>query len=334
MTKTRSILSLLLVLMALLCCLTTFQDGNILPEVSNSAYTGAPLPAWQFGIRPYGIVLAVAFIAFCVIVFCLTGKDKRAVLPGYAALTAWLAILLSRLVFVLVNIEYFSQIAGFAACFRLQDGGLSMTGALGGILLGTYLLRKTGPSFRTVATGLPVFVLIARLGESFTSTGLGIGLDDPNFLTVEGDWDYPLNIRLIEAFAALLILIVLLRLISKAPSGSDSAVLFFVILYGTSQILFESLRNDGHMIWGFVRSQQIFAFVGAAVAAGILASRRGRLTVSVISSVCLGGLVFLLEKALDRNWFRIPIFWLYMIFALLLPGYMILNLRRGSRMKK
>lgn len=326
MKRTSVCLLSLFFLAGLLLCILTVPDGNVLPEAANNAYTGqGPLP-YVFGTRSYGLMLAGAFLLCAAIVAFAGGRASIQSLLLWMTLAVWSGLLLSRLLFVLVNFSFCFGIAGIGFLPRLWEGGFAMTGALAGMILSALWVRKRKGDFslRALAFALPVFLIVARLGESFATTGLGTGFDDPNLFTVEGDWDYPLNVRLIEALVAVAILIVLLLWIRRKDLPEDTALLFFLILYGATQILLESLRHEGHMVWGFVKAQQIFAFLGAATGAAITASRRGKLIPSLISSVALGSLVFLMEKMLDRNWFGLPTGLMIALYALLLLIWIVL----------
>ena len=326
MKRTSVCLLSLLFLAGLLLCILTVPDGNVLPEAANNAYTGqGPVP-YVFGTRSYGLMLAGAFLLCSAAVAFAGGRASFRSHLLWMTLAVWSGLLLSRLLFVLVNFSFCFGVAGIGFLPRLWEGGFSMTGALAGIILSALWVRKCKGDFslRALAFALPIFVIVARLGETFATTGLGTGFDDPNLFTVEGAWDYPLNVRLIEALVAVVILAVLLLLVRSKELPEDTALLFFLILYGATQILLESLRHEGHMVWGFVKAQQIFAFLAAATGAAITASRHGKLVPSLISSVALGGLVFLMEKMLDRNWFRWSTSLMIVLYALLILVWIVL----------
>ncbi len=94
----------------------------------------------------------------------------------------------------------------------------------------------------------------------------------------------------------------------------------FFLLFGTAQILMESLRADRHMIWGFVKAQQVLAMLMATGGLVILAKRVQRIPAAVVASAAAAAAAFGLEKALDR--LDISPLLLYGAYVLALGAYL------------
>ena len=128
------------------------------------------------------------------------------------------------------------------------------------------------------------------------------------------------NVWLIEAICALAIFIALAALIRFTQARPGDCFAVFILLYGASQVLLESLRADRHMILGFVKVQQVFAMLMTAGGFVFFAQRIYKTTLAVCLSVLTAGIVFLLEKALDR--LDISALILYTGYIILLVAYM------------
>lgn len=75
----------------------------------------------------------------------------------------------------------------------------------------------------------------------------------------------------------------------------------YTFLYGTVMILLESLRKDGHMVWGFVHAEMVFDLVFALLGLVYLARTKKRILLSLLFTAIMAGAVVALEFALDRS---------------------------------
>lgn len=334
----RIILSVAILLLLLVAACLLVTDGQILPEAIDSYYEGtAPEPA-KWMPCPYGTGISVAEGAFAVtavLAYWLlnrksgNGKQTAKPFPTFWITAAILSgFVLSRLFYCIVNIQFYLDIAGIGAVLKIREGGMSMTGALAGILLSTVILYRgrNDRCLESAAFAVPVFVFFSRAAERFSQVGNGPDIEWGGFFATEGEWGNVVNVSRIEMILAVLVLLLLILLYTKRILTGDELLLAMLVLWGTLQIPCETLRKDEHMIWGFVKAQQIIAFLMAATSLGILTSRRGkgRLIGSAVSSVVLGLEVFALEKALDRNWFEWPRMLIYGMLALLTVAYIII----------
>lgn len=208
---------------------------------------------------------------------------------------------------------------------RFFDGGLSMPGMLAGLALAAVIsarLMKVRPAAVLDMMCLPLGLSIAllRLGEQFTDLGVGKAVEEGT-LTAAMPWlflqsrmgvavEYRLNVWAYEAVAGVLIFIATLaasRWLSRHEcSRQGDTALFFMALLGASQILLESLRDDGHMLVIFLRVGQLAAALMTVFACAVLSVRYARLGRKkaglwlgwAVMLLCVAGVV-LLEFSLD-----------------------------------
>lgn len=218
---------------------------------------GLPVTAYALGMA---LSLAVAFI------FASVRLNKSGFKPKVTEIFALLAIplclLLSRLVYVLVRLNYFLEREDGMA-FRFWQGGYTVWGAILGFLLAGFLTsRLTGISAKNLLDILaPAGMLLVALGrfcEGLTGQGFGeetpLGLHFFPFSVVNefGEWRWA--VFMLEGLAALLFLLIVLRDKDFYPGGRIRHALIFLCAF---QILFESFREDEFLRWGFVRAGQL-----------------------------------------------------------------------------
>jgi len=196
---------------------------------------------------------------------------------------------------------------------RFFDGGLSMTGFLLGFIVAAYLTaRICGVTFGKLldAATLPLglFLAACRAAERFTELGVGKRVEE-GFLTGNAPWlfltevsgvakEYRLAVYGYEAITGVLICLLMFRFaraVRKKNSirSGDLSLLFFS-LYGASQVFWESMRDDGHMLMIFLRVAQVFALLMPLVAAGIFSARYARIRGKVDARLILSWIALLL----------------------------------------
>lgn len=319
-----------LIFAAVIAALVFVPDGSILNDVNNAYYTGTTA---EVSAHPqlYGGTIAVGAVLGAVVFILLQvwkETDRKPVFRSCAAFigcSGFFGFVFSRLLYCLTSLIFYLRQAGIGSMLRWWEGGMSLTGALLGIALGGFLtIRENSRAWESVVPASVILIAFARLAENFGTLGRGMDVDWDGFLTIADPYGFGnvLNVWLIE-LAVVLVLGASILLWKRLSRGCPRGIWFaaaFVILYGTVQILMESLRSDRHMIWGFVKSQQLFSFLLAFACLLLFAFRRGRITLTVIASLALAGAVFSLEKALDR----LPVspIWLYLVFIALLFCYL------------
>ncbi len=245
--------------------------------------------------------------------------------------------LVSRLVYVLANCTYYlTTLSNPVLALRFWDGGYSVSGAMLGLWLGAVVAAKwahmdTADMLDAISYGMPLGLVIERLSESGTGMGLGraISYDWLTFLGIDdgmGDLVHPVYHyeAVVAAVLFAVLTVMLLRRRDRLPKGDLTLV--FMSLYGATQALLESLRNDGHMVVHFVRIQQCLFLIFALVAFGIYLHRcvgKGCIKKSqqllcwLMAIVCVG-VCAVMEFRVDRGTLK----WLYYTVMLLCLGVM------------
>lgn len=283
------------------------------------------------GLTGYSYGLCIALGA--ALALGLLGAQSRAWgLPrGTALLLGALGIPLglffARLLFCLFHLSGFLQTyENPLLMLRFFDGGFSMTGLLMGLALAALaasrlLNIRLGQALDALAAPLALLIAFCRAAERFTALGVGKVVEE-NALTSAAPWlfvtetagiatEYRMAVYRYEAAAALLLCVILLFVGRRARRGKDTlagdVALVFFSLYGASQMVLESLRDDGHLMITFLRIAQVAAFLMPVLACAVFAGRyvrlRGKADGRVVFSwllvlLCLAGAV-LTEFSLD-----------------------------------
>ncbi len=250
-------------------------------------------------VHAYGLCLALG--AFLLLILMgLLGYGYR-LPPGtvrvFGAVGIPLGLLCSRLVFCLLNLSLFTETYENPwLMLRFFDGGLSMTGFLLGLLLAAFLAARLmkarfGKLVDALAAPLALFMALARFGERYTSLGVGKVVEE-GVLTKAAPWlfltetmgiatEYRMAVSLYEALAALVIFLLILAMTlhlrkNKDVRDGDVALIFFS-LYGASQLVLESLRDDGHLMITFLRVAQVAAALMPVWATAVFTKRYVRI---------------------------------------------------------
>ncbi len=259
-----------------------------------------------------------------------------------AALCGVFALLGSHWLFCAVRWGYIiNDLAGdWSFPLQLWQGGFTMYGAILGALLGGLVASKLtkdslASTMDRVVLGLAVVLIAGRLGEFFTSQGIANeraaeALSMLPFRKVDFYGEARLAINVYEALAAVAALIaaavVMLR---RQPAGRAAEVALAIV--SAWQILFESLRGDETIKFGFVLLNMIAA---AAVMAFILVTRiirrvkkqgwRAWETWRVVLFAVGAVIVICTEFALDGK-IKLPVnnTFLYAVDALAVTGMML-----------
>lgn len=270
-----------------------------------------------FSFTSYGIYAALALL-LGLIGACIHVRRARKcsldILLTYAVVLVPCVWLFSRLVFILANCTYYlTTLSNPVLALHFWDGGYSMMGAFIGACFGAWLTGKiTSLSPRVfldgVGFGFPLALIVARLAEIGTGLGEGRPITGPFVppLAPEG-YDGPLHpIFLYEALCALILFVILLFLIRShhhLPHEGD-LLLMEMLLYGLSQVLLESFKDDGHMVVHFVRIQQVLASILIVISMIIWARRlhnrkRECITAALVTLASIGLAIFA-EFGVDR----------------------------------
>ena len=250
-----------------------------------------------FGLTVYSYGLVIAAAALTLLIFMgVLGHRLRfpaGTVQVFGLLGIVLGILLARLFFCLFNLSFFLETYENPwLMLRFWDGGLSMAGALSGIVLAAWLtarlMKLRFPFFMDILSlPLGLFIAICRVGEMYTDLGIGKIVEEsfltaklPGLFRVETmgiATEYRMAVFMYEFLAAVILMRLLLIFARKVQRQSGDTALVFFALYGSVQVLFESMRDDGHMLIIFLRVSQLFAALLPVIVTVILAKRYTRL---------------------------------------------------------
>lgn len=233
-------------------------------------------------VYAYGLMVMLGlWLAIALLVF-LTRNNKKE--RCTAALTAVIALPLgfvsARLMYALLD-PNFQPLLSLSNVLDVSSGGFSMFGALTGAVLAALIAAKVSgvPGKRMLdllSPALLIFLVPARLGEGYTALGISRPLTTDwiasSFLARQDEFDAYLRTYLLEAMIACVLLMVILRYLSKKHRDGKAFALF-CLLFGITQTLMESLRYDGHMRYSFIGVQQVLAVTLFGVTLIILAVR-------------------------------------------------------------
>lgn len=224
-------------------------------------------------ITSYGAIAALAMA----VMLAIAGLWCRRERIGY---TAWitlcalglpLAFLFSRLLFALSALGSGDILSSPLQMLYFWDGGASITGAFIGMVIAAALAEKLckvprGALLDSVALGAPAALIIERLAEPAADLGLGRYIDTEwlYFLGNATDGRHP--VFAYETAIACVLLLVLLITALRGVEHHGDLLLTFMTLYGCTQMVMESLRDDAHMVIYFIRINQILALVMAVIA--------------------------------------------------------------------
>ncbi|TDA70242.1 MAG: prolipoprotein diacylglyceryl transferase [Clostridia bacterium] len=245
-----------------------------------------PLP-----LHTYGVMLALGVLAA---IYVIRREARRKHLDDDRVLdfVFWalvLGILGARVGFIIfADLGYYWQ--NPLAFFRLQDGGLSIHGAItGGVVAGLLFARRTGISFwrlaDVVAPGLALGIAIGRVGCDVFGRPM----------TGEWFWGVPVNGQLLhpaQVYEFLLDYLLFLYLWWRRGRISYDGQLFlhFVLLYAAVRGVVEFVRYNP-LVWGpfSVAHVASIVFMLAAFVLAVLLRRRRAMLLAGSMEVMTGG---------------------------------------------
>ena len=264
-----------------------------------------------------------------VLLFLTQGKGlKKTALGWTVALGIPLGLLGARLYYVLARLDLFLDI-GLENFFTSADeelqiwgaaSGAAFWGAVGGVVLAALIAGKlSGERTRGILDALApsaaLGIALSRFGE--ICIGEGVGPD----VTPESLWFFPIAVVneweewkyalfVLEGLTGLAIFLLLMTRGRKYRNGYRARM--FLILYSSTQILYEALRRDNFLRWLFVRVSQVASAVVllGLIIFGVLrwvqqepADRmpKKKLILCCVLFVSMVGAVVALEFAVDKS---------------------------------
>lgn len=226
-------------------------------------------------ITSYGLNAALAMAALLLVtgLWCRSQKIGYGPFIRLCALGLPMAFLFSRIFFALTALGCEDVFSSPVQMLYFWDGGASITGAFAGLILAAWIVSRLcrvscGTLLDGVALGAPAAIIIERLTEPSAGLGVGRYVDTEwlQFLGSSMDGRHP--VYLYEAVVAGMILLALCLMLlrGRGVKHPGDLLLTFMTLYGCTQTLLESLRDDAHMVIYFIRINQIAALIMAAAA--------------------------------------------------------------------
>ena len=265
----------------------------------------APIEAGPLTLYPYGIALALSALVsiLAAVFFFRRDRIRNGALSWFLVFAIPFAAVCARIGYCICAMERISNMVleeGFLSLIRPPWNGFLLYGALAGCIPALAIAAKrTGERFSRLAdAAAPAAALMIALGRaSEYITGQGFGwpveewfsgggmslfrLEDCSFFCRMpfavpdfyggGNW----AVFMLESITAFVIFWILALKRNRRPGDRT---LRFLILYASTQILFESMRQDDVLRWGFVRVNQV---IGALILTGILICLVSRLDPSV-----------------------------------------------------
>lgn len=292
-----------------------------------SAAPAEPEPVrLQFTV--YGLMLALGAVAALVLLAAMgrNHPELRTALAFTGLLAVPFGLLGARLVFSLTNLPFYLDVDAVPeAMLKIWEGGLSLAGALPFAVLAGVLGAKLGKAsiaavLDCLCAPLLLFAIAASAANHAITTGFGPEIGAGLFSITVGDTPR-LNTACLTLLAMGLLLLVMVLQRKPRPAGDRFALCAF--LYGTVMILLESLRKDGHMLWGFVHAEMLLDLFIALPALLYLGKTWKRILLGLLATAALAGVVVALEFALDRS--SIGDLLLYLVYAAVLAAYTALG---------
>ncbi len=291
---------------------------------------------WYGVFIAWGAALFLRFFAR----YCRMEGLKSGTAALFSVLCLPLGLICSRILFCLLDFRFHGMFS-LRALGMFWGGGFSMVGALLGAALAAWLTARiqkipAPPVLDILMASLPFFLCAARMGEGFTELlGRSRPLDTAwlanSFLAQNDGYDTYLRTYLLEAVTAGILAIYFAARIQKKKTARGSLLLGMLLL-GTTQTLFESLRFDSHMRYSFISMQQILFACMFAAALIVYAARCGKKQVIAAVAVCVlvtGGAVGL-EFMIDRSSVSSVLLYAGYVLLLLLPAALGLHYKKRS----
>lgn len=293
-----------------------------------SAAPAEPEPV-RLQFTAYGFILALGAAAALCLFAVLSRKQtsQRAALVCAGLLAVPFGLLGARLVYCLTSLPfYLKDIEAPEAMLKIWEGGLSLAGALPFAVLGAVLAaRLCKVSAASVLDGLcaPVLLFTIACAAADRTIGMGFGPEIGGSLLSVIIGDTPRLDTALLVIIAMAALLLITGLLHKTPRPAGDRFALCAFLYGTVMILLESLRRDGHMLWGFVHAEMLLDLFIALPALLFLARTKKRILLGLLATAVLAGLVVALEFALDRS--AVSDLLLYLAYGCLLGAYTALG---------
>ena len=254
-----------------------------------------PVRVW-----PYGLCAALGALAMLLAAYFRTrDARKRKTLEIFALLALPLGLCLARLAYCICDLDWIQDYF-WETVLEFPGGGFLLYGALIGMGIALAVsCRITGESFGETADLLaaPFLLLTAVLAAADGLAGAGYGwkvedwfnpennmslvaLDDVSFFSrlpfAVNDAYYGYASWAVFLPVAAALLVCALLLFRRGPGRPGGTAALALQIYAPVRVLYESLRQDDILKWGFVRVNQILGGVALALLMALCAVRAAR----------------------------------------------------------
>lgn len=280
-------------------------------------------------------VLAAFVLVFSLLyIFCCARKpaEGKGLLWAYI-LSVPLGLVGTRLLYCLTDIAfYLKDVESPEAMLKMWEGGLSLMGALAGITLAGVLgakIAKEKPMqvLNRLAPLMLAFAAMVACANVIAGAGWGPEASLPLLNTLVNEQPR-LNTALLTALLLIVLWLLLHFFFRKNHLPSHCRFLYTAFLFGILMVLMESLRRDGHMVWGFVHAEMLYAML-IFFPASLALVRKNRRFPQTGTTALLAGAVIGLEFMLDRS--SINDWLLYGVYLLCIAGYIFVTLKWANR---
>lgn len=256
----------------------------------------------------YGTALALAVLLALPLFASQVRKRglKSETVPTFAFLGIAFGLIGARLMYLLLRLSWWME-KGWMTFFAFRDGGFMMIGALLGALLAAAVTAKWtkqrfGAILDAAAAPLVLVLGLSRLAENLVGQGYGwaVGdwfsvdafdpeeytgmslfhLEDASFFErypfAVADPFYGQFCWAVAVPGGLVLLGIAWHLgrLSEQRTGETAQLGIAMVLAAT--LLYESLRQDAVLRWGFVRMTQVLGALGLGLLLGLAQYRAGR----------------------------------------------------------
>lgn len=240
-----------------------------------------------FDIYWSGLLLAVGIILAIVLAQV---ESKRKKLPEDTAVDLCLigipvGVVFARLAYILIHLSYYK--ADPLSMLYFWDGGLSVYGAIAGVLIGIviYSLAKKLKFFALtdlLAPGLLLAQAFALWGNFFDQTNYG-----PEVKSASLEW-FPFSVLIEKTdtihYAAFfygfvwcaLVFAALWLIVRKRAKREGAVTLWYLLLYSVGEFALEFLRQSSETVFGSLRVTHLVFSVLALAALLLLVLRSGK----------------------------------------------------------
>ena len=268
---------------------------------------------------PYGL-FAAAGVGCMLIALLLTvpKRTPKGTVTVFGLLAIPLSLVFSRLLYCLFQLNLFATYENPWLMLCIWDGGYSLWGVVPGLLLATWWTAKIqrcpfASLWDCVSLSSALLFAMLYAGEGRTDLGVGKVIDEGfltsafPFLFLEQQLGINLEYRLVvyrlQSLSCFVLYLILLLFRRKTRTEGILALRCWAV-FASMQIFWESLRDDGHMLFIFLRIGQVAAGI-VLLCVLITLSRRFRQNgrrmpwfVWPVFVLCLG-MIAALEFSLD-----------------------------------